>query len=159
MSRMKTFRKYLIWFLLFYAFVSLMSYGFIRTTYVTMDSYNIDFDSPKVTIDDAKVTKVNGYIHGRVTNNTDTDLGNKYIKVDLISKTGNVITSRYIDISNLKKDEEREIKARFNAENIKEFNMTLVDKEELKKFDIITTKVINIACAIFIVGMLLLPKK
>ena len=132
MSRMKTFRTYLIIFLLFYVFVSFMSYGFIRSTLSNMKVDNIEFGSPKIIINEAKSSRVHGYVKGTIKNNTEEAFGeNTYIKFDFISKTGNVITSKYVDASNMQPNEEKEFDVRFNAENIIETNLFLVNSNEI----------------------------
>lgn len=135
MSRMKTFRTYLILFILFYIFVSFMSYGFIKSTYSNMDTYQINVESPKIVIQEAKSSKVSGYIKGIIQNNTNEKLGNEYLKFELVSQTGNIITSKYVDISGIEPGEQKEFSVKFNAENIVTFNTSISDTDEITQTD------------------------
>ena len=88
MSRLKTFGKYLLMFVAFYIFVTVVSIGFIKGTYETME----------------------------------------YVKINFLSKKGNVILTKYLDIDELKAKETKNFTINFEAENIKSFNMSIVDE-------------------------------
>lgn len=154
MARMKTFTKYLILFLLFYAFVSFMSYGFIRSALVPMESYSIEFEKPDITISEAKSSRVNGYVKGTIKNNTDENIKNKYVKVDFISKQNNVIISKYIEITDLEKGKIQDFDVKFNAENIKSFKMQLTDKKEISDAETNKTELTNILSGAFLVWLI-----
>ena len=132
MDRMKTFGRYLIIFILFYVFVSFASYGFIRSTLSNMEISNNEMESPEVTIEEAKSSRVHGYVKGTVKNNTEETYGdNTYIKYDFISNKGNIITSKYLDVSNMKPGDTKDFNVRFNAENIAKTSMSLVNSNEI----------------------------
>ena len=60
MGRLKTFRKYIIWIILFYLFTMLMTYIGFNSSYKNIES---DVETPSQTkIDIAQSTKVNGRI-------------------------------------------------------------------------------------------------
>ena len=48
MERMKTFFKYLLLFIIFYIFVSIMSYLFVKSAYKEIYNYEIETESPKL---------------------------------------------------------------------------------------------------------------
>ena len=116
MSRLKTFGKYLLMFVAFYIFVTVVSIGFIKGTYETMEQNVYSSDEIQIEVDEAKSTFVNGYVKGKLTNNSDSDIHSKYVKINFLSKKGNVILTKYLDIDELK------------AKETKNFNMSIVDE-------------------------------
>ena len=78
MSRLKTFGKYLLMFVAFYIFVTVASIGFIKGTYETMEQNVYSSDEIQIEVDEAKSTFVNGYVKGKLTNNSDSDIHSKY---------------------------------------------------------------------------------
>ena len=128
MSRLKTFGKYLLMFVAFYIFVTVASIGFIKGTYETMEQNVYSSDEIQIEVDEAKSTFVNGYVKGKLTNNSDSDIHSKYVKINFLSKKGNVILTKYLDIDELKAKETKNFTINFEAENIKSFNMSLVDE-------------------------------
>ena len=153
MSRMKTFGKYLILFLAFYIFVNFMSYQLVKSTYANIE-YNVQTNELQVNIEEAKASRESGKIKGKVKNNSNETLQNKYIKIDCISETGNTITSKYVEIKGLKPGEEKEFMVRFKAENIKSLNINIVDNVENKDAEIISQDIINALGLSFIIWLI-----
>ena len=118
MSRMKTFGKYLLWFILLYMFVTISAYGYIEASYKGIDGIIIKNDKMLITIDEAEATIVNGQIKGQIKNTSQEDITSKYIKIDLISKKGTLILTKYIQVDELKAGEQKEFNLVFRAENI-----------------------------------------
>ena len=161
MSRLKTFGKYLLMFVAFYIFVTVVSIGFIKGTYETMEQNVYSSDEIQIEVDEAKSTFVNGYVKGKLTNNSDSDIHSKYVKINFLSKKGNVILTKYLDIDELKAKETKNFTINFEAENIKSFNMSIVDEyiqeksnaqlinlsdaenEEIKNISIFLSAIIN----------------
>ncbi|MGN1327289.1 MAG: hypothetical protein ACI4VQ_04375, partial [Clostridia bacterium] len=136
MSRLKTFRTYLILFVLFYIFVSVMSVGFIKGTYKKMEGNIQKVESLSVDVSDAQSTMVNGYIVGTLTNNTQNNTILKYVKIDFISSRENKILTKYIKVDELKSGETKNFTINFRAENIKSYNITIVDEYVQEKSDV-----------------------
>ena len=153
MSRLKTFGKYLLMFVAFYIFVTVASIGFIKGTYETMEQNVYSSDEIQIEVDEAKSTFVNGYVKGKLTNNSDSDIHSKYVKINFLSKKGNVILTKYLDIDELKAKETKNFTINFEAENIKSFNMSIVDEYIQEKSN---AQLINLSDAeneeIFIIG-------
>lgn len=135
MSRMKTFRTYLILFLLLYVFVSFMSYEFVKSTLTDMKNYQIEAENLKIEVVEAKSSKVSGYVKGTIKNTSNNITETLYMKIELISNTGNIITSKYVDISNMQPEEEREFNTKFNAENIESFKITTIESNSITEAD------------------------
>lgn len=128
MSRLKTFGKYLLIFVGFYIFSSLLTMGFISTTYSQMEGKNYSNNGIIVNVEEAKSTFVNGYVKGKIENKSEEDFKAKYIKIEFISKNNNEILSQYIEIDKLKKGESKNFTINFRAENIKSFNVKVTDE-------------------------------
>ena len=133
MKRMKTFGMYLLWFVLLYMFVTVSAYGYIEASYKGIDGIIIKDDKMLITIDEAEATIVNGQIKGQIKNISQEDIGTKYIKIDLISKKGTLILTKYIQVDKLKAGEQKEFNLMFRAENIVKYQAQITDKAELKE--------------------------
>lgn len=133
MKRMKTFGMYLLWLVLLYMFVTVSAYGYIEASYKGIDGIIIKDDKMLITIDEAEATIVNGQIKGQIKNISQEDIGTKYIKIDLISKKGTLILTKYIEVDGLKVGEQKEFNLMFRAENIVKYQAQITDKAELKE--------------------------
>ena len=133
MKRMKTFGMYLLWFVLLYMFVTVSAYGYIEASYKGIDGIIIKDDKMLITIDEAEATIVNGQIKGQIKNISQEDIGTKYIKIDLISKKGTLILTKYIQVDELKAGEQKEFNLMFRVENIVKYQAQITDKAELKE--------------------------
>ena len=127
MKRMGTFLKYVIWIVLFYIFSQLMIFLNLETTYQNIGRKdNIE----QITVYQAEATKVNGRIKGTITNNTENKITNKYIRIDLYSERDVFLGSRYIDISDIKENEVRNLEIYFKAQDVDYYEIKLVDEKE-----------------------------
>lgn len=135
MGRMKTFAKYLILFVLFYIFVSIASIGFIKTTYANMEGNIQQGNKIAININKAESTMVNGHMVGTISNNTGEDEGLKYVKIDLYSGRGTKILTKCIQVDELKSKETKNFIINFEAENIKKYNVTIVDEYVYEETD------------------------
>lgn len=128
MGRLKTFGKYILMLVGFYIFSTILAMGFIATTYNEIEANIVPDSSIVVKIDEAKSTFVNGHIKGSITNRTETDIKSKYVKFELLSKKGNEILTKYIQVDELKTGETKNFTINFEAENIKSFNVKVADE-------------------------------
>ena len=121
MQRMKTFFIYA----LLVALVVLCSDFIINicltSTYKQITKYEIGSASPQIVILDAARTYVNGYVCGKIKNNTEEDIEKTYIKVELLSKRGNLLGTEYMEVDSLKKDEQKDFKLEFRYNNVDNF--------------------------------------
>ena len=85
------------------------------------------------------------------------DLKSKYIKLDFISEQGTKITTKYIDISNLKANEEKEFSVRFKAENIKKIIINEVENVEEGSGEIVSQEMVNTAIWGFLIWLIVWP--
>ncbi len=136
MGRLKTFRKYIIWFILFYLFSSLMIYIGLNATYKNIDAK--EDISCQIKIDLAQATKVNGRIFGEVTSSDENNLEGKYIKVQIYTKKGNLAGVKFMKIENTTVNEPKKFVTYFTAENIASYTVDIVDDSEETQNEIIS---------------------
>ena len=127
MDRMKTFGKYLLLVIAFYIVSNLLAYFCIETTYSNIEKQIEQTENINLTIEKAEATIINGKISGTITNNSEQSINSKYIKIELISKRGNLILTKYLKIDELKANETKEFKLSFEAENIAKAKISITD--------------------------------
>lgn len=92
----------------------------------------------QVKIYQAEATLVNGRIRGLITNSEAIDVSGKYIRLELFSKRGVSLGSKYIEIGNLGKNENKAFDAYFKLKEVSSYKISISDKkgeeheEELK---------------------------
>lgn len=133
MSTLKKFIKYFIIFLIVYALVSLFSFHTIQMTYKTKP-VEIDFDSPKVEIIESKATITNGYVKGKITNNTNEEIIDKFLKLELLNPKNEKIGNKFINFGNLQPNETKEFISKFNHDNVGKIKCSLADKSEVDEW-------------------------
>ncbi len=129
MDRMKTFLKYLIIVLIFYFASNVASVALLKSTYTKKEIYP-DFDSPKLEITDFKSSISNGYINGKITNNTGSDLLNQVLELDFYTKRNNLAGRKFVDIGDLKNGETKDFSTKFNFDNVDYAKASIMSKEE-----------------------------
>ncbi|MBR1654437.1 MAG: FxLYD domain-containing protein [Clostridia bacterium] len=129
MSRMKTFFKYLLLVVVFFAFSNLMIKAFLKTSYSDMHGYDINVEDAFVDVTEAKASNRNGYINGTIKNTTESVIENKYLKVSMISKNDIVIGDKYILIDKIEPEQIRKFEVKFDYDNVKTFKMEMVDNK------------------------------
>ncbi len=127
MNRMKTLLKYAIWIMLFYFFSNLIIYLNIETTYQNIGRKD---NLSQVTIYQAQATKINGRIKGTVYNDTKNKITNKYLRIDLYSEKNNFLGSKYIDVSNMRDNETRNIEIYFKIQDVNYYEMVFTDEKQ-----------------------------
>ena len=128
MDRLKTFRKYILWIIGFYLFSTIIIYVGLNATYRNI---NYREDLPEgISINLSQATKVNGRIYGEVISSEQNNLEGKYIRVDIFSKKGENVGSKYIKIENTKIDEPKKFAVFFTADNIKYYTVDILDDTE-----------------------------
>ncbi len=130
MARLKTFLIYALIIIVFYFYSNLMIQIGIKATYRTIEKGEILTSQPKIEVQDAKATYINGYIEGKITNNTQNTINNKYIKIDLYSENDIYLGTKYIKIQNLEVNKEEQFRMAFKYADVKSFKIRLVDEAE-----------------------------
>lgn len=135
MDRMKTFFRYLLMFLFIYLFVNVITYLNIKAMVSNMELEGIEFSNPSVTIEEAKSSRVNAIVKGKIKVDNEQPIGYRYIRADFLSDRGNILNSKYIDLQELKEGEEKEFSISTGTENVKKVKFILTDIRETGKFE------------------------
>lgn len=132
MDRMKTFLIYLILFVALYFFVDFASFAYIKTTYNDLTKFVIDVPNPKIKIQEAKATYINGYIKGTLLNNTEEEIEKQYLKFEFFSERDVLLGRKFIKVENLSPNATRDFEIQFNFENVDSYKITLSDESEIQ---------------------------
>ena len=112
--------------------------GFLLTSFLIFIGFNVNYkpielkaELPNViTIEKAEATKVQARVYGRIRNTEESDFNGKYIKVSLYNANNENISTEYLKIENLGKDDNKLFRATFNAEKAKSYTVDLVDSNQ-----------------------------
>ena len=127
MDRMKTLSKHVLALILFFIFSNIMININLETTYQDIGRKdNIE----QVTVHQADATKINGRIKGTIYNNSENQITNNYLRIDLYSERDNFLGSKYVDISNLREDETRSFEVFFKVQDVEYYEMLLTDEKQ-----------------------------
>ncbi len=132
MKRMKTFFKYFLAFAIVYILVDVLSYMLIKSTY-TAKNYEVNIDTPQVTVNEIKTTALNGYVNGTITNNSDLVLTGKALKLDYYTKHGVLAGTKYVLVDNVLQGETIDFESKFNFDNVDNVKISIVDALEAQQ--------------------------
>lgn len=112
--------------------------GFLLTSFLIFIGFNVNYkpielksELPNViTIEKAEATKAQARVYGRIRNTEESDFNGKYIKVSLFNANNENISTEYLKIENLGKDENKLFRATFNVEKAKSYTVDLVDNNQ-----------------------------
>ena len=71
-----------------------------------------------------------GRIYGEVKSTEKNELNNKYLKVDIYSSKNKLLGTKYLKLENLSKGEAKKFAVDFKAENVKKYDIEIVDNTE-----------------------------
>ncbi len=126
----RNLRRWLIWFILLFAFVTIGSILAVKSMYHDITSYEILSENPIVTVSEAKATNVNGYIKGEIRNESEEDVSNKYLCFMLCNENNDVIGTEYIEIGNLTLGQTKTYELQFKKDDIDRFYITVTDENK-----------------------------
>lgn len=138
---MSTQKKFFIYFILLIAFFivsKLLISGLIYTTY-KHKSYEIKTTIPMTA--NVEATTLNGFVNGKIFNNSEEPITNKYIEVKCYSRVGTLMGKKYIPIDKIDSKSSIDYEVRFNFERVEKAVIDIVDEvpdgtsEEDKKSD------------------------
>ena len=122
MEKMKRFAKYTIWLVLFWILSDILINIGINSTYKNIRQRG---ETPEgIEIVQAQATTVNGRAKIKVN---DTELSNKFAKIDLYSSTGVNLATQYIELNNI--DENKEIETYFKISEVDSYEISVVDEK------------------------------
>ena len=138
---MTTQKKFFIYFILIAAFFIISQfaiYAILNTTY-KYKSFDIKTSLP-ITVEH-QATSINGFVKGKILNNTDQDLKDKYLKIECFSKNNVLMVKKYIKIENVPANSAVDYDIRYNFNKVERAEIDIVDEvpndvpEEDRKVD------------------------
>ena len=111
---------------------NIIMYILINGTYKAIEDSKIEVENPNITIEQAKATYVNGYVNGKIKNNTEETINEKYIKFEFSTLRDVNIGNKYLKIENLEPGQEIEYKVNFKYQDIKKMKISEATAEEVK---------------------------
>ena len=129
MDRMKTFLKYIIWFVLFFFFSNFIINVGLNSSYKNIERRD---SIEQVQIKQAQATLVNGRIKGTIKNSDKDYLTGKYLKIDLYSKRNVLVGKKYIDITTT-----QNISMYFELKDVTSYEVSIVDHKEEGEIELI----------------------
>ena len=126
----RNLRRWLIWFVLLFAFVTIGSIIGVKSMYQDIKVYEIRSANPVITVSEAKATNVNGYIKGEIRNDSEETISNKYLCFVLCDENLEVVGNEYIEIGNLYSGESKTYELQFRRDNIDAFYVLVTDNKE-----------------------------
>lgn len=153
---LKLFLQFGAIFIILYFFLDFLTFAYVKSTYKPINDYEIEINSPKIEITEAKATYINGYVKGKVNNNTGEDMDNLYVKINFYSERDVDLGTRFAKIENLKKGESKEFEIKFKYQDVKSFKVNVTNEavieegKDLQIFDGFTSIAVIFASLIFI---------
>ena len=126
MERMKTFFKYAMWIILFFIFSEIMINLNLETAYKDIGRKD---KIEEVVIYQAQATKINGRIKGTIYNK-ENKIKSKYLKIDLYSERDIYLGSKYVDISNMRENETRQLEIYFKVQDVDYYEVNFTNEKQ-----------------------------
>ena len=126
MKRLKTFLIYGLLIAGFWILSDFLISVGINSTYKSIE--RID-DTAQIDVYQAEATLINGRIKGVIKNSDDSNISQKYVKLELYSKRDVEIGTRYIEIGELQDGEVKPFELYFKIDNIKYYKLGIVDEK------------------------------
>ena len=126
MDRMKTFFYYALFIVLFFILSDLLININFEVIYQNIGRKDT---IEQISIYQAQATKINGRIKGTITNDSGILKDKKYLQLNLYSERDNILGTKYIDISDIKEDETREIKLYFKIQDVEYYEFCFTNEK------------------------------
>ncbi len=125
MATHKKFFMYAIWVIVFFIFSQIIIYVTLNTTYKNI---TIELKKDIFKEVEAKATSINGYVKYKIDESIETEIKDKYIKVETYSKNGTQMGSKYIKVNDTTKDKDGKEELRFNFNRVDKIELDIVDE-------------------------------
>ena len=125
----RNLRRYFIWFILLFAFVTIGSILAIKTMYHDIMIHEIESTTLTITVEEAKATNVNGYIKGNLKNESEEEVKKKYLSFLLYDEDMELIGIEYIEIDTIKAGETKSYELKFKRNNVDNVFATILDEK------------------------------
>ena len=100
MKRLKTFLLYALAIAGLWLLSDIVIYISVHSAYKTIES-RVYTMAPEIIVGENKATYINGVTRGKIINNTDSIISNKFLKIDVYSSNDVKLGTKYIKINNL----------------------------------------------------------
>ena len=130
MDKLKKHFKRIVIFIIIYILLDILTFNIMKTVYKKKEVKE-SLSTPKVEVTEFKTTVTNGYINGKVTNNTGAALEGKALKMDFFSKNGSNVGTKLVDLSELAADQTSDFATKFNFDNVENVAFSIINKSEL----------------------------
>ena len=75
-----------------------------------------------------QATSINGYIKGKILNNTNQEIKDKYLKIECFSKNNVLMGKKYISIGNIAANSTAEYDIKYNFNKVERAEIDIVDE-------------------------------
>ena len=123
----RNLRRYFIWFILLFTFVTIGSIFAIKTMYHNITPHVMESTVPTIIVSEAKATNVNGYIKGELRNESEEDISGKYLYFLLYDDSMNMIGVEQIQLETILAGETKSFELKFKRNNVDNFFVTIVN--------------------------------
>lgn len=129
MARMKTFLLYLILFVSFFIFSSIISNWAVKGLNETITDIEILTKTPIITVDNCEAGKYSGNISGTVRNDTGKHIEKAFLKIDLYNQSNRYIGTKYEELRYFNVNELLKFNTKFKFEDVKAIKLSVVYEE------------------------------
>ena len=137
---MQTFKRIIKWAVIIavtFVAVNFANFYILASNYNDIEVQKNENNNISIAVNESKATYVNGYTKIEVTNNSDTEINNKYILLDGYSEYNNCLTNKYIKIDTLKAGETQTLQFNYKAQEVKKVILYVSDnKPEEEKYNL-----------------------
>ncbi len=128
MDRMKTFLLYVLGIIGFMFLSYVLENGLIANMYKKMNGDVVG--TSEIAIEDVsgRASNVNGYMNFKLTNLSQYDDINKYIKIDLYSKQGLHAVTKYIEIADVPAQSSKDYQIKFKGSELRSYDISVVSE-------------------------------
>lgn len=131
--RMKVFLCYFLLFITVFVFSDIMIYLYTKSLYQPMENYEINVETPQITVDVAEASNVNGNVKGTIKNTTQEKIIDKYVRFDFYTPRNVNIGTKYLKIEKLEIDEQVQFELGFKYDNVSNVKISMAADDDLLK--------------------------
>ena len=111
-------RRYFLWFIIIFVFVSVGCYFAVKNMYDDLTIYGVRDEQVHIKISEAKSTNVNGYVKGEVVNNSEEEVSGKYLCFLLFNDMNELEDVQYIEIKTILPSQSQTYELQFKTNNV-----------------------------------------
>ncbi len=131
--RIKVFLCYLLLFITVFIFSDIMIYLYTKSLYTPMEKYEINTETPLITVNTAEASNMNGNVKGTIKNNTQEKMIDKYIRFDFYTPRDINVGTKYLKIDGLEVNEEKQFELGFKYDNVSNVKVSMAGEDDLLK--------------------------